>query len=774
MKKIFAFLASMKLSVILLLLLLAGLSAGTIVESRLGTETAGSLVYYAWWFLGLQCLLALNVALSMADLFPWTRKRIGFVVVHASLLLILAGAATSYFLKVEGTAGLWEGGSTAVIENRDRDNNLVSQHRLPFDIKLDRFVLETYPGTMRPSGFRSEVEITDHASGHTFPAAIWMNHELHYRGYALFQSSYSQENGRQATVLSVSKDPGQGLVFTGYITLIAGMIIVLATRIAAARGAGGREEKAAEALAGGTAKSGAGRKALLALLLLTGAAAARAEAPDLRVLPVQHDGRVMPLDTLARESVWQVTGAVAWHGQDPMAAFTGWLFTPMAGSDSRAIKVGSRAFADTLGLRPGTTHASFNQLVQNPKLRELVMASRQAEQESRPRVGLLKDAEALDKRMRLMQTILQQQIVRPIPAPGNPRAAWFLPIDGINGQSLARLLSRPRLEGWPSVDKMDSEVFYNRLHPVRLSWIILLASLALSLAAWKWKSGLLDWIAFAVLVGGFAMMSWGILLRWQAGERIPAANMYESMLFLAWGVGAFAIAAYAVLRNRVVVVNAASMAALAMLLVDLLPMDPFIHPVAPVLAGTPWLAIHVPIIMVSYAILALGLVVAHMQIAFTIFAPGRTELIERMHGLLYWYIFVGSIFLITGIITGSMWAASSWGRYWGWDPKEVWSLVAFLAYMAILHARLDRMIGTFGVAAISIIAFQTILMTYLGVNFVLATGMHSYGMGDSPVLLWMLLVALAEALFLGWGAIAYRRRAGLNEASAAGTGGPGR
>ena len=102
-------------------------------------------------------------------------------------------------------------------------------------------------------------------------------------------------------------------------------------------------------------------------------------------------------------------------------------------------------------------------------------------------------------------------------------------------------------------------------------------------------------------------------------------------------------------------------------------------------------------------------------------------------------------------------AASSWGRYWGWDPKEVWSLVAFLAYMAILHARLDRMIGMFGVAAISIIAFQTILMTYLGVNFVLTTGMHSYGMGDSPVLSWMAGTALAEAVFLAWGTTAYRR-----------------
>ncbi len=176
------------------------------------------------------------------------------------------------------------------------------------------------------------------------------------------------------------------------------------------------------------------------------------------------------------------------------------------------------------------------------------------------------------------------------------------------------------------------------------------------------------------------------------------------------------------------------------------------------LSGTPWLAIHVPIIMVSYSVLALGVVVAHMQIGFTIFAPRRAEIVQRMNDLLYWYMHVGSILLVTGIMTGSIWAASSWGRYWGWDPKEVWSLVAFLAYVAIIHGRWDRIIGPFGVAAISIVAFQTILMTYLGVNYVLTTGLHSYGMGDSPVVTWMVIVAAVEIAFLAVGLVAERRQ----------------
>ena len=245
-------------------------------------------------------------------------------------------------------------------------------------------------------------------------------------------------------------------------------------------------------------------------------------------------------------------------------------------------------------------------------------------------------------------------------------------------------------------------------------------------------------------------MSWGIWMRWQVAGRIPASNtVYESLLFLGWGVGAFAVVATVLLRNRIVVLNAAAGSALTMALTDLLPIDRFIHPMPPVLSGTYWLAVHVPIIMVGYAVLALGMVVAHMQIGVEALVPARRSVALRMADLQYFYIHVGSILLVAGILTGSMWAASSWGRYWGWDPKEVWSLVAFLAYMAILHARAERLIGSFGVAAWSIVAFQAILMTYLGVNFVLASGLHSYGFGESSVVRAMVATALVEGAFVG-------------------------
>ncbi len=754
MRKVFDTLGSLKLAVIILVLLLAGLAAGTILESARGPEVAGRVVYYAWWFLGLQALFLVNVTASIIGLFPWGKKRVGFLMTHGALLLILTGAAVSYFFKQEGQIGLWEGQRGNAVENIDREGRLIGRLTLPFSVRLLEFRIDHYPGTMQPSGFRSEVEIIE-PDGNTFRTAIWMNHELHHRGWRLFQSSYRQEAGREATILSVSKDPGQQIVFAGYVLLVAGMCTVLGTRIAQSRAM-----SAIRARVESEDNNLPVTVASLALLatFATGVAAPAADVDTelLRRLPLQHDGRVMPLDTLAREVVWQVTGSRHWSGEDPVATIVAWTFDPHAAATAAIVEIGSDELAVAIGLPAGTTHASFMQLVSNPALAGLIQQADQADAEGAPREGLPAAAEKLRGRVLWLGQVLNREIIRPIPAQGDASAAWDVPAIR-SAAELAALAGGQRLEGWPTPAAMDREVTYNAVRPTRVAWIVLSAALLFSIVAWSRGSRILDGISLAGLIAGFGVMTWGIGTRWIIADRIPAANMFESLLFLAWGVGLFAVVAFAFMRNRLVVLNANAMAALTMALTDLLPIDGFIHPVAPVLAGTPWLAIHVPIIMVSYSVLALGVVVAHMQIGFTIFAPRRDDLILRMNGLLYWYMHVGSILLIAGILTGSIWAASSWGRYWGWDPKEVWSLVAFLAYVAILHARWDRMIGPFGVAAISIIAFQTILMTYLGVNFVLTSGMHSYGFGDSPVVRWMVAVAAVEGAFLAWGLFADRR-----------------
>ena len=658
-------------------------------------------------------LFAANVIASIATHFPWGKKRAGFLTTHSALIVILVGASVTYFFKQEAQVQIFEGETST---------------QLPFAIKLNRFVIDRYPGTMRPSNFRSEVEIDGQ------PQAIWMNHPLSAHGWALFQSSYSQEPGRTATVLSASKDPGQPIVFFGYGLLVGGMVLVLATRISAIRA---RDKRIA------TPPSVKKVAPAVAALLALAAFGARADTEALKRLPVQHDGRVMPLDTLAREAVWNVTGDRSWNGREPVESVLFWWDEPQTAVDAPIVRI-TPDIAAVARFPSGTTHAAFSQLVND---RAVLALLEQARSQEGPKQGALASAAKLEERLLWLQRFLQHDAIRPQPA-----AEKWQPV-----QDLATLAAAPRLEGWPAQAEMDREVLYNAARPTRIAWIVLALALVLSVLG-------RDRLSLAGLVAGFLVMTWGIATRWQIAGRIPASNMYESLLFLAWGVGLFAVIAFAVMKSKLVVQNANAMAALTMALTDLLPIDGFVHPVPPVLAGTPWLAIHVPIIMISYSVLALGVVVAHMQVALTIM--GRTEKIERMADLLYWYIMVGSILLVTGILTGSIWASSSWGRYWGWDPKEVWSLVAFLAYVAILHARWEKMIGPFGIAAWSIAAFQTILMTYLGVNFVLTTGLHSYGMGDSPVVTWMAIVAAAEAAFLAWGFIAQRRAQAMAPAAA--------
>ncbi len=743
--------ASLRITVVLLVLVLLALSSGTVVESLHGSPAAGRLVYGAPWFRALLTVFALNLLSSIVDLWPWGRRRIGYVITHGSMLVVLAGALTTDLAKTEGQLQIWEGeaSSELVAAAAAGGGSPARVATLPFAVRLDSFEIDYYEGTHMPAQFRSRVTVED--GGRRTRAVIEMNHELAYGGWRFFQSSYRQGPGRDMTVLTASRDPGEGIVFFGYYCLVAGMLVVLGTRI-------GERRRAARAAAGAAV-------ALLGSLALAGTAGAQPAPPvppadqveALRRLPVQHDGRVMPLDTLAREGVFKVTGRRSIWGLDPVATVLGWTFDREAWAVQPIVPVKDDRLAAAIGLPPGTSWSSFQALAGNDRLMGLIQTARDAEARERPLAPLEKSAQKLEERLLWMQQFFEGEALRVVPAAqaGGP---WTTPAPLRSAADLRAVLDSGAGNGRLPARKAEREITYNRARTTRTAWLVLTLSLLLSIVAWNVPRRGWDLAAGAALFAGFAVMSWGIWLRWSVAGRIPASNMYESLLFLAWGTGAFALVATVFLRNRIVIMNAAAMSALTMALTDLLPIDPFVHPMPPVLSGTYWLAVHVPIIMVGYSVLALGVVVAHMQLGFEALAPTRRSTALLMSDLLYWYTMVGAILLVAGILTGSMWASSSWGRYWGWDPKEVWSLVAFLAYMAIIHARAERLLGSFGIAAWSIVAFQTILMTYLGVNFVLSSGLHSYGFGESNVVEAMVAVAVFEAAFIGF-AWARRTRA---------------
>ncbi len=758
-------LASLKLTVVLVLLIAVVLSAGTILESLRGAE-AGRSVYYSPWFFTLQGLFALNLLAALWDRWPKDRYRIGFAITHTSMLIILLGALTTVVYKVEGRLPLWEGQSADWIF-RGAPGVEPTEYKLPFTLRLDSFEIDNYQGTHRPAMFRSRVTVRD-ASGGEHAEIIEMNRPLVYGGYHFFQSSYQLEGGRRMSILSVSRDPGQAIVFLGYGLLVLGMIVVLATRIVQYREAEKtRAEFEAELASEPPSRSKGAALAVLAALsmfaLSPAARAAQVPPPDVvkaaRQLPVQNDGRVMPFDTQARDAVRTVTGKYAWPGIDPVAMALGWTVDPQAWAKQPIVRLDDARIAALAGLPAGSRYGSYETLVSSQRLGQELSLAHQREQGKKKPSTLDKHLFKLEDRLGTLDDYLRAQAIRPIPVT-DPTGQWQIPANPRSAATYAGLEAtiRPAAPAtYPSAERIRLELRYNAVRPSRLAWLLLLPAAILAGLTLERDRAKLSWVTGGLTFLAFLVMTWGIASRWQLEGHIPASNMYESMLFLGWGVGLFGVVSL-LLRNRMLIFNATGMAALVMMLVDLLPIDPFIHPIPPVLSGTPWLAIHVPIIMVSYSVFAISTFLAHLVIGAEIFAPARRELAARWSELLYWYLMVGSILLIAGILTGSIWAASSWGRYWGWDPKEVWSLIAFLAYMAILHARFDGQIKAYGVAASTIAAFWTILMTYLGVNFVLATGLHSYGFGSSSLVRTMLMVALAEGAFVTAGWWAHQRR----------------
>jgi ABC-type transport system involved in cytochrome c biogenesis permease subunit len=169
----------------------------------------------------------------------------------------------------------------------------------------------------------------------------------------------------------------------------------------------------------------------------------------------------------------------------------------------------------------------------------------------------------------------------------------------------------------------------------------------------------------------------------------------------------------------------------ALILADNCPavLDPSLHPLTPVLRSNFWLVTHVLTVTLSYAALALALGLGNITLGYFLVRSANQEAIAVLSRFTYQALQLGVLLLAAGVVLGGVWADYSWGRFWGWDPKEVWALVALMAYLAVLHARFAGWVGPRGLAALSVTCFSLVVMAWYGVNFVLGAGLHSYGFG---------------------------------------------
>ncbi|MCG6892516.1 MAG: c-type cytochrome biogenesis protein CcsB [Desulfobacteraceae bacterium] len=258
----------------------------------------------------------------------------------------------------------------------------------------------------------------------------------------------------------------------------------------------------------------------------------------------------------------------------------------------------------------------------------------------------------------------------------------------------------------------------------------------LYLSAWVFKKEgpgrVATWTTLAAVVCNIA----GFLLRWVESYQLgighaPLSNLYESLTFFSWTIAVLYLVVERKYRNRVIGAFVLPLAFLAMAYASLSPnISDRIQPLIPALKSN-WLIAHVIACFIGYAAFAVAFGTSLMYLLRSKPSAAEESLLNRLpdppvlEELTYQMVVFGFLFLSAGIITGAVWANSAWGRYWGWDPKETWSLITWFVYATLLHARLMRGWGGRRIAYLSVIGFAAVLFTYFGVN--LLPGLHSYG-----------------------------------------------
>lgn len=677
----------MKKFLILIYVVLTGvLMAATFIEHSLGTAFVERYIYHSVWFCCLWGILACFVVVAMAR-FNWL-KRLPVVLLHSSFLIILGGAMLTFLFGEKGYIHLKKGAEVTTFI-RESDKQEVS---LPFVLRLDSFNIKYYPGTEAPSDYVSAVTYVQR--GHSASANISMNRVLSVDGYRLYQSSYDDDGS--GSWLSVNYDPmGIGVAYTGYVLLALASIGLLVSK----------RESFRRLLQNPLLRKGGLMLILLFVFGTTAHAELRTisleEANTLCAKQVIYQDRIVPLNTLARDFVLKLTGKDAYRGLSPEQVLASWLVYTEDWAREPMIYVKNGALRQMLN-HPRGKYIALNELFDGDKYKLQSMLSGEAcKNDSKLKNAILE----LDEKVGLILMLREGTLIKPLPEDGS-----VTPL---------------------SETAVKAELLYNKIPFSKLLFMINLTLGILSFGGLLYlglrredapvsnavrviKCGFV-WLLFAS-----CLFHWmGYALRWYIGGRMPLGNGYETMLFLAGCV--LALSCWLQRRFLFVLPFGFLLSGFTLLVAYLGEINPQITPLMPVLLS-PWLSIHVSLIMIAYALYAyiflngiLALCLRH-----------KPEQVERLMLFSKLMSYPATLFLGVGIFIGSVWANVSWGNYWSWDSKEVWALITFMIYGVAFHgASLPWMRKPMHYHIYMVLAFLSVLMTYVGVNFFL-TGMHSY------------------------------------------------
>ncbi len=750
-------------------LMIACLGIATFVERACGSDFVARHIYHAWWFAALWGAMFCSAMAVIVGRSLYRKKPV--FMLHASFGVILAGALFTFLTAEKGLLhlreGVWAG------EFRSEEGGVRS---MPFEIALEHFDTEYYKGTQAPADYVSHVAVRD--GGQTEQHLISMNNILRYRGYRFYQASFD-EDGRGST-LSVNRDPwGIPVTYAGYVLLGISMLWMLFSRQCGFR----------RLLADPRFKK-MGATAALLLLAAGGMSARPATLPREQAeafgrLQMLYDGRIAPVQTFARDFTLKLCGKPRYGDFTAEQVLAGWIFYPEQWQHEPMVRVKSgdvRRLAGCGEMAPFTAFFDGNSGYKLAGYRKP-----HAETEN----GKLRKAVAeADEKVQLIAMLQAGEYFPILPVRGSNGLQWYSPADSIHNASrgdslfvkgifplmyqallagrdaevgtlIGKIAAFQQKQGGTELltpGKLKAELWYNRMDFATMLYRINLCFGLLAFFYFCWslatgrRSRWLQALFLVQLIHSLAFVTVALVLRGCIAGHVPLSNGYETMMFIAWCVLLITV----VFRRRFFLITASGfiLSGFALLVSALGAMNPQITPLMPVLAS-PWLSIHVSLIMVSYALL--GFITLNGLAALVLWLaakPSAKEKVmaqaENLQLVSRLFLYPAVFLLAAGIFVGAVWANISWGRYWGWDPKEVWALITMMVYALPLHGRSLRWFGRpLFFHGYAVMAFYAVLMTYFGVNYLLG-GMHSYsGETSLPSVSWLALLPVALVMAAG-------------------------
>ena len=776
---------SWKITLVLLIHYMILLAAATFVEKSQGTAMAREVIYNNPLFYLLQLLLVLNFCAIAWQGRLWKQRKYGALLLHISFIVILLGALVTNIFGFEGIVHIREGETASHMRTTEDD-----ARPLPFSIRLDDFKLVRYPGSHSPSSFESFLTIrTDEGERSEH---IYMNKVIYEQGYRLYQSSYDSDE--QGTVLTVNNDRiGTAITYAGYLFLLAGMLLTLADRKSRFRQLAKQLKHTAPILllAFIPAVSFA-QKADTELLLKSTIPVEQAE--QWGRLQVQcPTGRIEPLDTYTDKLLRKIYRSNSFEGLTSEQVIIGFLMNPAYWGNVPFIRQTNKELQQAYSLPEGK-YLRFLDLFDEGGKYLIADAvdkaySRPAAERSRMEKDLLK----LDEKVNILYSLQQGKMLALFPLPGDTGGKWYSPGDDLSVFSgrdslfvskimpwyLGEAVDALRTGDWESAQEVLSmmnvyqqkqsatplltkkqvawELFYNK---VRLFFWSAMGYMAVGLlllvfVVWRllkpkrwFRFVIIPLVMLVVLI--FLLHTSGIAIRWYISGRAPWANAYESMIYVAWATALAGL--LFIKRSSMTLALVAFFAGIILFVANLNFMDPEITPLVPVLKSY-WLMIHVAVITASYGFFGISFLLGLLTLAFMGTSnPSKVVLLQphirELRIINEMSLHIGLYLLTAGIFLGAVWANESWGRYWGWDPKETWALITMVVYAFILHARfLPALRSDYAFSVMSVLGLASVLMTYFGVNYYLS-GLHSYGGGDTPPGLAAIFITYACAFAL--------------------------